>query len=344
MLPCLSDPSPIPVVVVPSFQQRLLNKQHTKQRYQHRSTQPLFNSLSIHIANAQQHHHDPTRIQHLYHQRLPQPLLHLLTTGLPSPELATLINDRAINKLITTTQSQYHNLINSIQFHLVPTIERIILQLPPHLQPLAALLLNRAIQLESHVLIEQSLFSHFTQWIKFEIDKISLTQGVGPQLEPKADFDPVKVEDYLLNHFAKSRIEVFLDFGSNRVKTRENQEVQRIEEWLDSQLDSDSVKEEKEEVKGEGLGTMMKRLGEELRGQSDRSQVLSGSISRHLLPPLGAPTTNERPDRKIDDVLFSRKGELEIISLPFLSFVLAERVDKLEREKSVTKNLEAEQD
>lgn len=342
MLPCLSEPSPIPVVVIPFFQQRFLNKQPTKQRYQHRSTQPLFNSLSIHIANAQQHHHDPSRIQHLYHQRLPQPLLHLLTTGLPSQQLATLINDRAINKLITTTQSQYHNLINHIQFNLVPTIERIILQLPPSLQPLAALLLNRAIQLESHVLIEQSLFHHFTNWIKFEIDKISLTQRVGPQLEPKSDFDPVKVENYLLNHFAKSRIEFFLDFGSNRVKTRDNQEVQRIEEWLDSQLDS--VKEEKEGVKGEGLGTMMKRLGEELRGQSDRSQVLSGSTSCHLLPPLGAPTTNERPDRKIDDVLFSRKGELEIISLPFLSFVLAERVDQLEREKSVTNNLEAEQD
>lgn len=164
------------------------------------------------------------------------------------------------------------------------------------------------------MLEEERCFSSFAHWLRFELEKVA--QQDGSDVRPLARFQPLPVAHYIRHCLPADAgaIGPLLSFGLATAPLELNVDLRAAEDWFDA-LGGD------QELEGEGLRGVMRRMKEELKGQADAAKV-------ERTRPRASTTTQldrdkERPGRIVDRATSSKSTRTEPTSLPVLLHLLA---------------------
>ncbi|KAM0793203.1 hypothetical protein ACM66B_000673 [Microbotryomycetes sp. NB124-2] len=226
-------------------------------------------------------------------------LLMLLTTGRPSLALqdflASKMNERSLDKWISTTEEALNKLRQNTLASIQPAIERIILVLDElkgwtlykekfaeyGLRAswigkgvlLACEIIKASVKFETLIVEEHRCFNEFVAWIRYEFERVAQQEGSGPR--PSANYRPVPVAHFIRRSLSESAVSPFLDFGMATTPLDSNAILKAGQAWLDSvEIDERTFEPVDDEVDWpDKLDKLVRRLKEELQGQFDAEDL-----------------------------------------------------------------------
>ncbi|KAK4054867.1 hypothetical protein OIV83_000791 [Microbotryomycetes sp. JL201] len=256
-------------------------------------------------------------------------LLLLLTTGRPSLALqdflASKMNERALDKWISTTEQAFTKLRKNTVLSIQPAVERVILMLDElkgwtlykekfaayGLRPswigkavlLATEIIKASVRFENLVVEEQRCFNEFVFWIRYQFEKTAQQENSGPR--PPANYRPVPVAHFIRRSLSESAVAPFLDFGLATTPLDNNASLKAGQAWLDSiEIDEKTFEPIDDDVDWlDKVSKLVRRMQQELQGQFDAEDLERSDTERqqaqrprtNIHVPFSNPETSELP-------------------------------------------------
>ncbi|GAA6011335.1 hypothetical protein JCM8202_003987 [Rhodotorula sphaerocarpa] len=128
---------------------------------------------------------------------------------------------------------------------------------------------------------EERCFKHFRAWLHYELEKVAAQEG--SETRPTAHFHPIPVSHYIQHRLppTATTLSPYLSFGLAAEPLTANADLRAVEAWLDTTVGSANGGETSAAPPGSSasqdvhsnLGTLLKRLRQELRGQIDAEKL-----------------------------------------------------------------------
>ncbi|BGP21642.1 hypothetical protein JCM10295v2_000517 [Rhodotorula toruloides] len=244
----------------------------------------------------------------------PTTQLHLLLlTGRPTRSLhdflASKMNERVLVKWEQAMGAALERLRKVAWMSIIPALERVIVMLKEveawsiwpdkfatydfsrteilQVSRLAREAIAATARMQREVEEEERCFKQFSVWLRFELDKVA--QQEGSEIRPLANFLPMPVSHYIRHCLpsADSQISPYVSFGLATAPLSANGDLRAVQVWLDSLAAHSTPSDHADQHSpardaDQSLREMLKRMGEELRGQVDASELEGRRLDHHL--------------------------------------------------------------